>query len=114
MAFDKEEVKQLKELFDSFEVKMDQKFDNFEKKVDQKFDIFEVKVDQKFEEQNYNFKVTLNYELMTIKNDIEHIKKRLDQFFETESEDVKAAYDDIVDLQKRVKKMELKLVSLNK
>ena len=92
MSFDKEEVKQLKELFDSFEVKMD----------------------QKFEDQRYDFKVTLRYELMSIKDDIEYVKKKLDQFFETETEDVKAAYDDIVDLQKRVKKMELKLVSLNK
>ena len=100
MAFDKEEIKQLKSLF-----------------VEQRKEILD-ETKSYFEDQrsviNYDFKVTLNYELMTIKNDIEHIKKRLDQFFETETEDVKAAYDDIADLQKRVKKMELELAAIKK
>ncbi|EKD55984.1 MAG: hypothetical protein ACD_58C00322G0004 [uncultured bacterium] len=84
MAFDKEEMKQLKELFDSFEIKMDQKLS---------IQRFEIGKDTK----------------SIINAKLKPIHEKLDRFFKMESEDTSELYTQMEQLQKRVLVTEKKL-----
>lgn len=79
MAFDKEELKQLDD-------HLDNRFNKIHSEI-----IFDIKSI-----------------IQPLKDDVEYMKERLDQSFETESEDILAVYSDIDNLKKRVRKLELK------
>ena len=83
MAFDKEELKQLGELFDN----------------QHSLIVTDVKV-------------LLEQELRPIRDDLDWMKKRLDQLFKMVSEDIAVAYKEIESLKRTIKNLEKRVVAL--
>ena len=83
MAFDKEEIQQLKTMFD-----------------DQRSAIMG------------DTRTVLEAQLRPIKEEITLIKERLDRLGETEAEDTHVAFKEIDGLKKKIKKLELRITAL--
>ncbi len=91
MAFDNNELKQLKELFDAQESRLRS--------------VITQDVQSMLNEQELKLRTF-------IQTEINEVKERLDRLFKTESEDVSAAYDEIEKLKKRLAKLERQVALL--
>lgn len=89
MAFDKEQIQQLNNL-------LIQQLEQFKHKLMQRF---EVKLNDQRSAIMADTRIVLNVEL-------HHIREHLRKLAEMESEDVTAAYEDIVKLKKRIERLE--------
>ena len=121
MAFDKEEVKQLKNLFDDQEKRIihyvDKRFDIVDNRfsdVGKKFIEQDSKFDQKLdglESRIYkNFDQKLSVQRFEISQDtksiidakLKPIHEKLDRFFEMESEDIGGSYQEVTKIKQRL------------
>lgn len=92
MAFDKKEIKQLKEILISEVPK-----------------IVQPMLDKQRSEIMVDVRTLLNQE---IKPELEWIKNKLNQLFQTENEDIQMNQSDIAFLKKKVKELESKIRAL--
>lgn len=95
MAFDKDEIKQLKNLL----------YDEIPKVV-------QPMLDQQSTTLMYDVKVLVRHELISIKKDLEWVKNKLKDIEEMEDEDIVAAFKDIEFLKKQIKTLEVKIQTL--
>lgn len=93
MAFDKNEIKQLKQIV----------IGSIVEKVPE---IVQPMLDKQKKEILLDVRILIQQELRPIKVDIKWIKERLLKIEKMESEDIKASYEDIESLKEKIKTLE--------
>ena len=107
MAFDKAEIKQLKELLNDLESKIDQKMD--QRFVDQRKGIIE-EIDEIMDRKLSVQRFEIGKDTKSIIDEkLRPIHKKLDRFFEMESEDIAGSYIEVEKIKKRLISLEQKL-----
>ena len=91
MAFDKDELKQLREVVQ---------------------EVVQPMLDNQASTIMYDVKVLIKHELAPIKNDLDWVKNKLKDIEKMESEDVAEAYKGIKFLKKQIKLLEIRIQTL--
>ena len=120
MAFDNEEMKQLKDLFEQQDIRLvaylderftaqdtriDAKFAAQDTRIDAKFAAQDTRIDAKFAEERQYIRQIVREELAEIRVHLDNIEQRLEN-------DTLAALDEIEVLKNRLTKLELKVAKL--
>lgn len=98
MSFDKEEIQQLEKLFDANWQKTEKALEIQWQKTDEALD---------------NQRSLIMFDVRSlIKEELDPLKKQLDQLFKMSSEDIQVAYHDIETLKSQVKKHDMRITVL--
>jgi len=125
MAFDKDEIKQLKELFDEQSERFDVKLEGLSSQFDDKLESLSVRLDKKLEKQDDKssklisdehsaISLTLRTAIQGVENELEDIKINISRLTEMETGDIRGAYEDIEFLKRRIKSLESKIALIAK
>ena len=125
MAFDKDEIKQLKELFDEQSERFDVKLEGLSSQFDDKLESLSVRLDKKLEKQDGKssklisdehsaISLTLRTAIQGVENELEDIKINISRLTEMETGDIRGAYEDIEFLKRRIKSLESKIALIAK
>ena len=114
MAFDKDEIKQLKELFDKQLERFDVKLENLSLQFDKKLGKQNESFFKLINDEHSAISLEIKTVIQGVERELEDIKMRVDRLFEMESGDIKGAYEDIEFLKRRIKSLENRLSFISK